>query len=268
MPTPDAPRTRPPAPLIALALVVALAGFVAVRCWLEARTARAELAAERELARATPPHREPPAADAPDARTRALLDRHLALAARWEYARTVQHAHRLWELNKIGDVRTLLEGTPPELRGWEHDYLYHLSSPGRSRPVAGSRAVAPGSLHAPDRTKVLLRDGIVVLIRDAVSGATLAELRGHRAAVRGTAWNPAGTRVATVGEDDTLRVWDAVTGAELLALPGRETVAFSADGRHIYTRAADGACLVYDSAPGNRPVFRVPLAPPPRPVTR
>ncbi len=268
MSQPDAPRTRPPARLIALALFVLLAGFAAAYFWRDARTARAELAAAREQLHAipSPPAQAPP--DATDARTRALLDRHLALVARWEYARTVQHAYRLWELNKIGDVRTLLEGTPAELRDWEHDYLYHLSSPGRSRPVAGSRPVAPASLHAPDRSKVLQRDGIVVLVRDVASGATQSELRGHRAPVRGVAWNPAGTRIATVGEDDTLRVWDAVTGAELLTLAGSETVAFSADGQHIYTHASDGAGLVYDSGAGNRPVFRVPVAPPPRPVAR
>jgi hypothetical protein len=46
---------------------------------------------------------------------------------------------------------------------------------------------------------------------DAVSGAELATLTGHNGSVGSVGWSPDGTRLATASQDETVRVWDAVS---------------------------------------------------------
>jgi WD40 repeat protein len=82
---------------------------------------------------------------------------------------------------------------------------------------------------------------------------------GHSAkAVRGIAYSPDGTRLATASEDGTLTIWDAGNGQKLRVLPHDAPVtclAFSRDGK----RLASGTALRV--GPNNL------SAPPPQPAT-
>jgi WD40 repeat protein len=73
--------------------------------------------------------------------------------------------------------------------------------------------------------------------------------------VTGAAFSPDGTRVVTVSEDMTARVWDAATGKPLgIPLTHQAMVtsaAFSPDGTHVVTVSGDGT--------GTARVWEIPL---------
>jgi serine/threonine protein kinase/DNA-binding SARP family transcriptional activator/uncharacterized protein with WD repeat len=86
-------------------------------------------------------------------------------------------------------------------------------------------------------------------------------LTGHRDTVTDAAWSPDGTRLATTGNDGTLRIWDARTLEELLNISahiafeegsplGVRELAWSPDGRRIATAASDKTSKVWDVTSG------------------
>ena len=93
-------------------------------------------------------------------------------------------------------------------------------------------------------------------VRVALAASPLrAQLGGHEGEVRAAEWAPDGTRLATVGEDGSARVWDTRTGTELSAFEEHEapvaTVAWSPDGAWIATGSEDLTARVWDPATGS-----------------
>ena len=134
-------------------------------------------------------------------------------------------------------------------------------------PLTG-RLDAPGAAngvaHGSGVLAVASADGPVRLL----DAATLAEIRvlaGHAGGARAVAMSPDGARVASVGMDGRLRVWDAATGAELYAVEHGPladgglpiSVAFSPNGALIAT-GGDGTysetVRVWEAADGT-PVY-------------
>jgi WD domain, G-beta repeat len=78
-----------------------------------------------------------------------------------------------------------------------------------------------------------------------------AVLKGHTKGVTSVAISRDGTRIVTGSEDNTARVWDAKTFAELGRLAGHTgavySVAFSPDGARIVTGSADNTARVWDA---------------------
>jgi WD40 repeat protein len=78
-------------------------------------------------------------------------------------------------------------------------------------------------------------------------------VRGHEDAVRSAAFSPDGARIVTASEDRTVRLWDATTGQEIIALRGHQewvpSAAFSPDGAHRHRlRGPHGAPLGHHGA--------------------
>jgi WD40 repeat protein len=91
----------------------------------------------------------------------------------------------------------------------------------------------------------------------AQRASTLKIITGHTGAVNGVAFRPDGHRLATVGLDKTVRVWDAETGQQVGApLTGHEDnvigVAFSPDGRRLASASLDRTVRVWDAETGQQ----------------
>ncbi len=88
----------------------------------------------------------------------------------------------------------------------------------------------------------------VAAIRDAASGELLTELVGHSGLINLAGFMPDGERAYTTSTDGTARIWDAVTGEELLVLhAGGELwdARASADGRRLATIGQNGLVQVW-----------------------
>jgi WD40 repeat protein/predicted Ser/Thr protein kinase len=106
-----------------------------------------------------------------------------------------------------------------------------------------------GKLVAADAAVPLKAEGARVKVFDAETGAERQTLAGLVGSVRSIAFSPDGSRVVTA--DDRLRVWNTLTGQELLALPrpdGVHSLAFTPDGHRLL--AVDGKQVqVFDGTP-------------------
>ncbi len=86
---------------------------------------------------------------------------------------------------------------------------------------------------------------------------SLTSFAGHSDAVTCLSFHPSGTRLASGGDDMTVRIWDTAAGLEALALGGHRheitVVAFSPSGRKLLTGSRDGSVIVWDGAPIHLP---------------
>ena len=131
---------------------------------------------------------------------------------------------KVWDLNSGNCIRTFDEQ--------ESVMAVAFSPDGKCIAGCGSQAITIWSL---------------------ATGEVLQKLRGHLGQVRKIAYHPNGNRLASAGDDTTVRIWDVHTEHELLTLRGhREVVcdvAFSPEGRELVSASRDGTVRVWDATP-------------------
>jgi WD40 repeat protein len=85
-------------------------------------------------------------------------------------------------------------------------------------------------------------------------GLTMLWLTGHNERVRGLAYSPDGTALASCGSDWSVRLWDVMTGAQRLLLRGHRRnvlgVVFSPDGRVIASACREPTLRFWDATTG------------------
>jgi WD40 repeat protein len=117
-----------------------------------------------------------------------------------------------------------------------------------------------GLVFSPDGTQIadFCADG-TARVWHVMTGDLLFEVRHTPAgqaynSLESLAYSSDGKRLATGGQADAVKVWDAGTGQELLALRGDNggprRVAFNPDGRRIVSGSYDGSVKVWDATTG------------------
>ena len=80
-------------------------------------------------------------------------------------------------------------------------------------------------------------------------------MRGHTDSVASVAWSPDGMRIVSGSYDETIRIWDAVTGNCINTLVGHTdavtSVAWSPDGMRIASGSSDDTIRIWDANTGD-----------------
>ncbi|MHB1560327.1 MAG: protein kinase domain-containing protein [Isosphaeraceae bacterium] len=197
------------------------------------------------------------------------------------YVARIGQAEAALRLGSPGTARGLLDACRPEAggkdrRGWEWSYLdfcctpqlrvISLINPETSREHSThTLALSPdGELLAVGTADQLASrvgegDKVSTYLVGRVDGKVRKELRGHRTLVEGVAFRPDGHRLATMGHDGRVLVWETDTGRALLAMQlggnaraaGRQRgLIWSRDGRRLLTITKEGLAQVWDPETG------------------
>ncbi|KAJ1484583.1 WD40-repeat-containing domain protein [Baffinella frigidus] len=84
-------------------------------------------------------------------------------------------------------------------------------------------------------------------------------LTGHMDEVDEVTFSPDGTRVVSASRDNTVKIWDVATGAEVCTMTGHSdnvlSIAFSPDGKRVVSGSKDNRVKLWDTTTGTEVRF-------------
>jgi len=149
------------------------------------------------------------------------------------------------------DGKRLASSDGGYIRVWNVETGTAEVSVGGSCPVfmPGGRRIACGGSKSGLKSN---KWGVTIL--DAFSGEILNVMAGHPRPVKSLALSHDGKRIASVGSDSTIKVWDVEAGKELVSTRYRkpcndEYIRFSPDGKLLVT-VCGAELVIWDSETG------------------
>ena len=106
-------------------------------------------------------------------------------------------------------------------------------------------------VFSPDEKRLAIAAEDGAYVYDVTTGKLVLKYSGHGEGIRnsGIAFSPDGKWIASSGNDSTIKVWDAETGADIFTLTGHTGptfgVLFSSDGGSLITSSVDGTVKVW-----------------------
>ncbi|MCH8921796.1 MAG: hypothetical protein IIA67_01470, partial [Planctomycetes bacterium] len=149
--------------------------------------------------------------------------------------------------------------------GYDTMKVWDASSGEETLTLKGHTHIFSSVAFSPDGRRIVSGSwDKTVKVWDAGSGEEPLTFKGHTNQVSSVAFSPDGRRIVSGSENEpivsgseneTVRVWDASSGEEILTLKvhtrGVLRVAFSPDGRRIVSGGTDGTVKVWDAKTGD-----------------
>jgi WD40 repeat protein len=159
-----------------------------------------------------------------------------------------------WDVAFNADGSRILTRSWSMLRLWDGATGRMIAQHGARRSIIDTEQNLEAAVFTRDGARIVVGQASVAHVFDSADGRLLLTMRGHREKISEVAVSPDGSRIATASYDDTVRIWDAMTGLELLQVRPERTItalSFTADGARLLTGALGGGAQIWNVTTGD-----------------